>query len=573
MDSRCSVAARTLNSLLGMTAHEPPSDSTEWALQIEGMTCAHCATNVDQSLRRVPGVVESSTLYEDGVARVITSGPVTAATLAGAVTSTGYRVVGESHRSSGHPSPAGAKGLDLLIVGGGSAAFAAAIRAADLGARVAIVEAGALGGTCVNVGCVPSKTMIRAAEVAHRARHHAFAGVRTQVEAPDLAAIVGQKAALVAELQQAKYWDVLAAYPSVMLLNGRARFRSDGTIEVDGRPVGARKILLATGASPWAPPIPGLDETPYLTSTEALALHELPKRLVVIGGSAVGLEIAQMMARLGAAVTVVEAMPRLAPAEDAEASSDLTEALRAEGLTIYAGVAVRRVAGRTGDIRVEIDDRGADHTLRADQLLVATGRRPNTHGMGLEDVGIRLGKKGEVIVDEHLETTRRGVYAAGDVIGDPAFVYVAAYAGNLAASNALGSNEERYDLRVVPRVTFTDPAVASVGLSEAQARAQGIDVVVSRLPMAYVPRAIAARDTRGLIKLVADKATNLLVGAHIVAPEAGEMIQPAAMAIQFGIRIDEIARMLHPYLTNAEGLKLACQVFEKDVAKLSCCAA
>ncbi|MCB1281047.1 MAG: FAD-dependent oxidoreductase [Salinibacterium sp.] len=339
-----------------MTSHERPSDRTEWTLQIEGMTCGHCATTLDRSLRRVPGVVESSTVYEDGVARVITSGPVAAATLSSAIMSKGYRVVGESHRPLGGPRLDGEQTLDLLIVGGGSAAFAAAIRAADLGAQVAIVEAGAIGGTCVNIGCVPSKTMIRAAEVAHRAGHHAFAGVRARVEAPDLAAIVGQKDALVAELQQAKYWDVLAAYPSVMLLRGHARFRPDGTIEVDGQPVAARKILLATGAAPWAPPIPGLDETPYLTSTDALALQELPKRLVVIGGSAVGLEIAQLLARLGSAVSVVEAIPRLVPAEDEEVSAGLTEALQAEGLTIHAGVTVRRVAGRAGDIRVEIDE-------------------------------------------------------------------------------------------------------------------------------------------------------------------------------------------------------------------------
>ena len=233
---------------------------------------------------------------------------------------------------------------------------------------------------------------------------------------------------------------------------------------------------------------------------------------------------------------------------------------------------MRRVSGKPGEYRVELDDHGARRT-EAEQLLVATGRRANTKGLGLEEAGIRLGKKGEVVVDEHLETTRKGVYAAGDVTGEPMFVYVAAYAGNLAAENALQGNVRKYDLSVVPRVTFTDPAVASVGLTAPQARERGVAAIESKLPLSYVPRALVARDTRGFIKLVADEKTNLLVGAHILAPEAGEIIQEAAMAIRFGIRVDEIAAMLHPYLTHAEGLKLAAQTFKKDVARLSCCAA
>lgn len=459
------------------------------------------------------------------------------------------------------------------MLGGGSAGFAAAIRASELGASVAIVEGGALGGTCVNVGCVPSKTMIRAAEVRHRALHHAFAGVPTQVGAPDLAAIVHQKDALVAELQQSKYWDVLAAYPSVMLSRGRARMRADGVVEVDGKPIRTRKVLLALGASPWAPPIPGLDKVGYMTSTDALALRELPPRLAVIGGSAVGLEIAQLYARLGAAVTVIEALPRIAPAEDADISAELARHLGAEGMELVASAQIRGVSEDGGETRIELAASGATRTIAADKSLVATGRRPNTRGLGLDEAGIELGPKGEVVVDEHLETTRPGVYAAGDVIGDPAFVYVAAYAGSLAAENAVSGNARRYDISVVPRVTFTDPAIASVGLTEAQARERGLDVAVSTLPMAYVPRAIASRDTRGLVKLVADKHSNLLVGAHIVAHEAGDLIQEPTLAIKYAIRVDELATMLHPYLTNAEAIKLACQTFGKDVAKLSCCAA
>lgn len=547
------------------------SEKKEWTLEISGMTCDHCAVTIDETLRRIPGVVESATSFEAGRARVVAEG-VEGAALAGAIAAKGYKVVRHASRVL-ETERSGGEEVDLAVVGGGSAAFAAAIRAADLGARAAIIESGPLGGTCVNVGCVPSKTLIRAAEVFHRAGHHAFAGIQAKLDAPDFRAVVRQKDELVAELQKAKYWDVLEAYPSIRLVKGRARFRQDGTLELNGEPFRARKIVLAMGASPWEPPILGLDTTPHLTSTEAQSLPELPKSLIAIGGSAVGLELAQFFARLGTRVTVLEALPRLVPAEDADVGEQLAGYLEEEGMTLHTGVNVRRVSGKPGAYGVEVEEEGKTRVFAAEQLLVATGRRPNTKGMGLEEAGIRLGKKGEVVVDPQLETTRKGVYAAGDVTGDPMFVYVSAYGGNLAAENALQGNTRRYDLSVVPRIVFTDPAVAAVGLTEAQARERGIDVAVSKLPMSHVPRAIAARDTRGLIKLVADEKTNLLVGAHILAPEAGEMIQAAAMAIRFGIRVDEIAAMIHPYLTNVEGLKLACQTFKKDVAKLSCCAA
>lgn len=546
----------------------------QWELQIEGMTCEHCARAIDDVVRRIPGVVESSTSYADGRTSVVTSTEVEADTLSAAVAGKGYRVVrASSHPVGREPEPSRSDDLDLVVIGGGSAAFAAAIRAADMGASVAIVEAGALGGTCVNVGCVPSKTLIRAAETFHRLRHHPFAGISAEPRPLDFRAVIQQKRDLVAELQRSKYWDVLAAYPSIMLLRGRARLRPDLLVEVDGRPIRARKVLLAMGASPWAAPIPGLSEVPYLTSTSIMELEVLPERLIAIGGGAVGLELAQAFARFGSKVTVLEALPRVVPPEDAEVSEALADYLREEGMDVLTGVEILRVSGRPGAYQVEIDRSGEQRIIEGDQLLVATGRRPNTAAVGLEDAGIRLGRKGEVLVDEYLETSRKGVYAAGDVIGDPAFVYVAAYAGNLAAENALHGNTRRYDLSVVPRVTFTDPAVASVGLTEAEARGRGIPVAVARLPMSHVPRAIAARDTRGLIKLIAHDETKQLVGAHILAPEAGDIIEQAVLAMRFGIRVDEMAALLHPYLTNAEALKLAAQTFQKDVARLSCCAA
>lgn len=546
----------------------------EWVLTVKGMTCEHCAQTIDSAVRRIPGVIESSTDHEAGISRVVVEADIGSGILADAIRSKGFHVVGQKFDEIGAGlSQNDGKEFDLLIIGAGSAGFAAAIRAAELGANVAIVERGALGGTCVNVGCVPSKTLIRAAGVYYRSGHHAFTGIHTKNEPLDFKAVIEQKKQLVAELQQAKYWDVLASYPGIMLMQGDARFRADGTVEVDGRPVRARKVLLTIGASPWAPRIPGLSDTEFLTSTTLMDLDTLPKHLIAIGGGAAGLELCQTFARFGSRVTVLEALPRIVPAEDAEVGDALAGYLREEGIEVNTGVRAVEVSGGPGAYRVIIDDGDSRRVIQGDQLLVATGRRPNTRSMGLDEAGIRLGKKGEITVDDHLQTTLPGVYAAGDVIGDPAFVYVAAYAGNLAADNAIKGNLRTYDVSVVPRVTFTDPAVASVGLTEVEAHESGMDVMVSKLPMSYVPRAIAARDTRGFIKLIADKKSGLLVGAHILAPEAGEMIEQVVMAIRFGIRADEIASLLHPYLTNAEGLKLACQTFNKDVTKLSCCAA
>jgi mercuric reductase len=303
-----------------------------------------------------------------------------------------------------------------------------------------------------------------------------------------------------------------------------------------------------------------------------MELERLPVSLLVIGGSAVGLELAQMLARLGVAVTVLEALPRLVPAEDAAVGEALARYLADEGMTVHTGVTVEWVERRRSGYVVRAVGTGARLDLKAEQLFVATGRRPNTRGLGLEAAGVALGPRGEITTNEYLQTSNSRLYAAGDVIGDPMFVYVAAYAGATAAENALTGDARRYDLTGLPRVTFTDPAVASVGLTEQQAAERGRPLATT-LPLEHVPRALAARDTRGLIKLVADPGSRRLLGAHVVAAEAGELITEPALAIRLGLTIDDLTAAFHPYLTLAEGIKLAAQTFDKDVAKLSCCAA
>lgn len=553
-------------------------DARELTIEVAGMTCDHCERSVAKALQSVPGIHEVLKVsHTDASARVMAGPEATADRIERSVEKAGYRARVKGQPRGSDPPGVIAKGsadFDLVIVGGGSAGFAAAIKAGDLGARVAMAEGGTLGGTCVNVGCVPSKSLIRAAEAQHRRVHHGFRGIPKTNGQPDWPAVRAEKDALVAGLRMSKYRDVLRAYPSITLFEERAVFVSAHQVRLaSGRTVTAGKIVVTTGASPWAPPIPGLAEAGYLDNASAMALERLPESLVVIGAGAVGLELAQMYARLGVRVTVLETLPRVVPAEDSDVGNALGDYLRSEGLEVHTDIQLDRVSRGSDGYMVQFSAGREARTAHAVQLLVATGRRANTAGFGLEGIGVTLGQQEEIVVNEFLQTTNPDLYAAGDVIGDPMLVYVAAYGGALAAENALTGNGRRYDLSALPKVTFTDPAVASVGLTEDQARAQGIEPLASKLPLEHVPRALAARDTRGFIKLVADAGTKKIIGAHILAAEAGEMVTEAVLAIKFGLTIEDLTSTFHPYLTLSEGIKLAAQTFTKDVAKLSCCAA
>lgn len=460
---------------------------------------------------------------------------------------------------------------DLAVIGAGSAGFSAAITAAEQGAEVALIGHGVIGGTCVNIGCVPSKTLIRAAETLHNARAAArFVGVSAHAELTDWRATVRQKDELVAGLRQAKYADLLPAYSGVAYREGPARLIKGG-VEAGGTRIAADKIIIATGARPASPAIPGFETVPYLTSTTALDLDELPRSLLVIGGGYIGAELAQMFARAGARVTLV-CRSRLLPEAEPEIGSALTDYFADEGIEVVAGVAYRAIRRTENGVALEITRDGRDMTIDADKVLVASGRTPNIDGLGLMELGISLSPKGAIVVDDRMRTTCAGVYAAGDVTGRDQFVYIAAYGAKLAAKNAFNGDTLRYDNAAMPAVVFTDPQMATVGLTEAAARKAGHDVRISTIALDQVPRAIAARDTRGLIKLVAEARSGRLLGAHILAPEGADSIQTAVMAIRCGLTVQQVADTIFPYLTTVEGLKLAALAFDKDVAKLSCCA-
>jgi mercuric reductase len=460
---------------------------------------------------------------------------------------------------------------DLVVIGAGSAGFSASITAADQGAQVALIGSGTIGGTCVNIGCVPSKTLIRAAETLHNARVAArFAGITAEAELTDWRSTVRQKDTLVSELRHAKYTNLLPAYNGIAYREGAARL-IEGGVEVDGARIPAGKIIIATGARPAIPAIPGIEAVPYLTSTTALDLEELPRSLLVVGGGYIGAELAQMFARAGVKVTLV-CRSRLLPEAEPEIGAALTGYFQDEGISVISGIAYRAIRKTENGIALDISRDGQNTTIDADQVLITTGRAPNIEGLGLAERGITLSPKGGIVVDNRMRTTGAGIYAAGDVTGRDQFVYMAAYGAKLAAKNALNGDSLRYDNSAMPAIVFTDPQVASVGLTEAAARTAGHAVRVSTIGLNQVPRALAARDTRGLIKLVADAGSGRLLGAHILAPEGADSIQTAALAIRQGLTVEDLVDTIFPYLTTVEGLKLAALSFGKDVAKLSCCA-
>jgi mercuric reductase len=453
---------------------------------------------------------------------------------------------------------------DLAIVGSGGAAFAAAIRATTLGARVVMVERADVGGTCVNVGCVPSKTLLAGADAFHQAAHHPFAGLPTSAGPVDLGALVTQKDELVAQLRKDKYVDLADAY-GFAIIHGDARFTGPRSLTVDGRALRAGAFLVAAGAEPTVPDLPGLAEVEYLTSTTAMELKEVPRRLIVIGAGFVGMEQAQLFARLGSEVHLVG---RLAPHAEPELAAWMRRVFTDEGIVVHEARA--RSVEATGDGVAVIASDGSRHV--GDSVLVAVGRRPRTEGLGLEAAEVKLDDSGLIVVDDTQQTSNPLVWAAGDVTGGPQFVYVAAAQGTLAADNAIAGAEREMDYIGLPAVTFTTPQLASAGRSEREALAAGHRCDCRVVELEQIPRALANRDTRGAIKVVIDADTRKILGVHMVADGAGELMLAATYAIKFGLTVEQVAGTWAPYLTMSEALKLAAQSFRADIKLLSCCA-
>jgi mercuric reductase len=470
---------------------------------------------------------------------------------------------------------------DLAVIGSGGAAFAAAIATRDKGRSVVMIERGTVGGTCVNTGCVPSKALLAAAEARHVALDNRFPGILTTAGDVEVPALIGSKSDLVERMRSGKYVDLARDY-GWEIVSGSASFVDGPALIValaDGgyRRIQADQYLIATGSAALAPPILGLEEAGYLTSTTAMDLDHLPASLLVIGGNAIGMEQSQLFARLGVEVTIVETLDRLAPFEEPVLSAVIEGAFAEERITAYTNTTIDMVRRDDMGYTVIGTRQGEPLELHAEQVLVATGRRPTTEGLGLDGVGVKVGRHCEILVGESLRTDNPRIWAAGDVTGSPQFVYVAAAHGKLVAENAFPESSavppRGVDQRHLPRVTFTSPAIAAVGLTEEQAIDQGYACDCRLLPLEFVPRAVVNRDVRGVIKLVADADTGRLLGAHIIADGAGDVIATAVYALGNHMTVQQMSEMWCPYLTMAEGLKLAAQAFTRDITKLSCCAA
>jgi len=471
---------------------------------------------------------------------------------------------------------------DLLILGSGSTAFAAALRAAELGKTAAMTEMRTLGGTCVNRGCLPSKNLIEAARIVWESSHPRYKGLEPAKMKFDFGELISQKQDVVHSYRDKKYQSIVYEEEKIKVFNGQARLIDKHSVLVGEQKISGDQILIATGTRPTIPQIEGLDQVPYLTSDlltsdELQELKELPESLVIIGGGYIALELGQMFHRFGTQVTILERNQVILPNYEPEVSEALTFALREEGLKLITGAQVERVSQKSKQ-EIEVIARVSDkeQSFKAQKLLVATGRQPNTDNAELENVGVQLDERGFVKVNDELQTNVPNIWAAGDVIGrqtesQPA-TPVGTHDGVIVAKNSLANAHQKVDHRVIPRTIFTDPQVAVVGMSDIEANGTGIRCWCGTIPLELVPRAGATHQTNGIAKIVINNDTHEVVGVSLVMPNAGEVIHEAAMALRFRAKLEDYIDMIHVYPTMAEALKIAAISYFKDPAKLSCCA-
>ncbi len=466
------------------------------------------------------------------------------------------------------------KKFDLIIIGGGSAAFAAAIHADSMKVSTLMINGGLpLGGTCVNVGCVPSKFLIRAAESIHHASTSNFNGVTTTKATINFAEIIKHKTALVNEMQQRKYVDLLQGLPHLKVIEGKAKFIEKNIVEVNRELYEGSKIIIATGSTTLIPDISGINDVPYLTSKALFELEQQPQSLIILGAGYIALEIAQAYHRLGTKVSILQRSKSILSKEATDITDELEKHLTAEGITIHTGSTVNKVWKEGAKIKVSYTtSNGETEAIESSHIVIATGTKGNTTDLGLEKIGIETTERGLIKVNELLSTSAADVFAIGDVTTNPPFVYTAAYEGGKAVINAFKAHHKQADFSVLPWVVFTDPQIAGVGIDEREAEEKGIPHQVTVFHLKDIPRSIVALDTRGFIKLIRNPENDLLLGARIVAPEGGELLMQLSLMIKYRIPLKEIIGMFHPYLTLSEGVKLAAMSFTTDVKKMSCCA-
>ncbi|NCS94417.1 MAG: mercury(II) reductase [Leptospira sp.] len=467
---------------------------------------------------------------------------------------------------------------DLIIIGGGSAGFSASIQAGELNLKTIMINEGLnWGGTCVNVGCVPSKVLVRAGETVHNATYSKFPSIKNKGSEINSTQLFQEARDLVNQLQNQKYLEVIQDISNLTILDGRAKFVDPHRILVNDKlSVKGKNIFVATGSRTNIPNIEGIREIKYLTNETVFNLSEIPKSITFMGAGYISLELALAFRRLGSKVRILEYTDRVLRSQTKDITDELEKSLLSEGIELIPNRRVQKIITTPEGLLLDCKDSEGKkfQIIEEGELFVGTGRVGNTDSLGLESIGIEINKNGQIIVDEYLQTKQGDIYAIGDVNNTPSFVYTAAYEGKLAVNNAFGelNNIRSFDYTNLPWVVFTDPQVAGVGLDEDQAGKLGIDVDVSTIPVSYIPKSIVSNETIGFIKLIRNNADNTLAGARVIAKEGGEMIQLLSLFIKHKIPVQDIAQDLYPYLTFTEGIKLAALSFNKDIKKLSCCA-
>ncbi|PSP23961.1 MAG: mercury(II) reductase [Cyanobacteria bacterium SW_8_48_13] len=471
--------------------------------------------------------------------------------------------------------------FDLVILGSGSTAFAAALRAQELGKTAVMSEERIPGGTCVNRGCLPSKNLIEAAKLLYDAKNPRYPGISPTNLELDFQALIKQKDEVIAGYRNKKYESLLGT--GFYIEQGHAEFVDAHTVQVGEKQLSGENILIATGSRPVLPSIEGLESVPYLTSdlltsNESMELTECPHSLLIIGGGYIALELGQMFHRFGTEVTILERSQQvLAHGYEPEAGQTIGTIFQEEGIQIITQASVSSVRQETNAVVVTVSMGDSTQEFRAEKLLITTGRRPNTDNINIEKSGVLLGEKGQVQVDEYLKTNVSHIFAAGDVIGSEISSQMATPVGSqdggIVAHNALSDQNQRsVNHRVIPRAIFTDPQIGIVGMTEKEAIAAGHRCWCSAIPMSLVPRAGAIRDTKGVIKMVADAETDEVLGVTMVGNSAAEIIHEVAMGMRFHAKLYDFIDLIHIYPTMAEALKIAAISRYKDPAKLSCCA-
>ncbi|GGB84084.1 dihydrolipoyl dehydrogenase [Deinococcus soli (ex Cha et al. 2016)] len=445
---------------------------------------------------------------------------------------------------------------DAVVIGGGMAGLPLALKLGFKGLSVALVERDQLGGTCLNRGCIPTKTLIASARVAHVAREAAHWGVHAGPVEVKLPEVMRRKDDLVNSVRQGAEVNV-QKNPNVILIRGQARFTGPQVLDVDGETIEAARVFINTGSRPAMPGIAGLNDVPFLDSTSALHLTELPRHLLVVGGGYIGVEYAQMYRRFGSEVTLVQRGPHLLSEEDEDIARALEQALAQEGITILTGATATAVEDTNGQLRLTVRVDDAEHVLEGSHLLVAGGRQPNTDELNLPAAGVALDTQGFIRINDRLETNVPGIWALGDVRGGPMFTHTARDDARVVYENVTKQAGLSIRDRVVPYAVFSDPQLGRVGLTEREARQLGYRVKVGRYEGRKIAKARALGETAGFIKVVADADTDRLLGAAVLLAEGAEIVHELITAMHLAAKYTDLRDMLHIHPTLAEGLSSA----------------